>query len=31
MIVVSVGEKKDNARCAGIGLASLSNFSDYRG
>ena len=31
MIVVFVGEKKDNARCAGIGLASLSNFSDYRG
>lgn len=31
LIVVSVGKKKDNAGCAGIGLASLSNFSDYIG
>ena len=31
LIVVSVGKKKDNAGCAGIRLASLSNFSDYIG
>lgn len=31
LIVVSVGVGGDNAGCSGIGLASLSKFSDYIG